>query len=137
MRSLQGGITMTNQPIHDQMDEADLIVHNAKVTTLQDNGSDADAFAVRGERFVAVGDGAEVMRLRGNHTWLIDVGGRRVIPGLNDSHLHAIRSVEDVEGGERTGVQGTTTFFIDGVLYRVSWEREALLPALQAASRPS
>ena len=33
--------TMTNQPIRDQMDEADLIVHNAKVTTLQDNGSQA------------------------------------------------------------------------------------------------
>ena len=36
---------MTNQPIRDQMDEADLIVHHAKVTTLQDNGSEADAFA--------------------------------------------------------------------------------------------
>ncbi len=32
---------MTNQPIRDQMDEADLIVHHAKVTTLQDNGSEA------------------------------------------------------------------------------------------------
>jgi len=82
---------MTNQPIRDQVDEADLIVHNAKVTTLQDNGSEADAFAVRGERFVAVGDEAEIMRLRGNRTRLINVGGRRVIPGLNDSHLHAIR----------------------------------------------
>lgn len=73
------------------MDEADLIVHNAKVTTLQDNGSEADAFADRGERFVAVGGEAEVMRLRGNRTRLIDAGGRRVIPGLNDSHLHAVR----------------------------------------------
>ncbi len=82
---------MTNQPIRDQMDEADLIVHHAKVTTLQDNGSEADAFAVRGERFVAVGSEAEVMRLRGNRTRLIDAGGRRVIPGLNDSHLHAVR----------------------------------------------
>ncbi len=82
---------MTNQPIRDQMDEADLIVHHAKVTTLQDNGSEADAFAVRGERFVAVGSEAEVMRLRGNRTRLIAACGRRVIPGLNDSHLHAVR----------------------------------------------
>ncbi len=47
------------------------------------------------------------------------------------------RIEEDVEGGERSGVQGTPTFFISGALYRGSWEREALLPALQAASRTS
>jgi Amidohydrolase family len=73
------------------MDEADLIVRNARVTTLQDDGAEAKAFAVRGERFVAVGGEAEVMRLGGGSTRLVDAGGRRVIPGLNDSHLHAIR----------------------------------------------
>jgi protein-disulfide isomerase len=45
------------------------------------------------------------------------------------------RIEEDVESGERSGVQGTPTFFINGVLYRGSWEQEALLPALQAAGR--
>jgi protein-disulfide isomerase len=45
------------------------------------------------------------------------------------------RIEEDAEGGERSGVQGTPTFFINGVLYRGSWEHEALLAALQAASR--
>ena len=44
------------------------------------------------------------------------------------------RIEEDVEGGERSGVQGTPTFFINGVLYRGSWEQDALLAALQAAS---
>src|SRR5260370_7497367 len=44
------------------------------------------------------------------------------------------RIEEDVEGGERSGVQGTPTFFINGVLYRGSWEQDALLPALHAAS---
>lgn len=73
------------------MDEADLIVYNAKVTTLQGNGTEAQAFAVRGESFIAVGGEAEVLRLRDNQTKVIDAGGRRVIPGLNDSHLHAIR----------------------------------------------
>jgi protein-disulfide isomerase len=46
-----------------------------------------------------------------------------------------VRIEEDVESGERSGVQGTPTFFINGVLYRGSWEQEALLAALQAASR--
>lgn len=47
------------------------------------------------------------------------------------------RIEEDVEGGERSGVQGTPTFFINGVLYHGSWKQEALLAALQAASRTS
>jgi predicted amidohydrolase YtcJ len=46
---------------------------------------------VRGEKFVAVGGEAEVMRLAGGGTRLVNAGGRRIIPGLNDSHLHVIR----------------------------------------------
>ena len=49
-------------------------------------------------------------------------------------HRALARIEEDVEGGERSGVQGTPTFFINGVLYRRSWEHDALLAALQAAS---
>src|SRR3979490_2598982 len=71
---------------------ADLIVHNAKVTTLQDDRPEAQSFAVRGEKIVAVGGDAEVMHLRDDHTRVVDAGGRLVIPGLNDSHLHAIRA---------------------------------------------
>ncbi len=53
---------------------------------------------------------------------------------LADQHALA-RIEEDVEGGERSGVQGTPTFFINEVLYRGSWEQDVLLAALQAASR--
>ena len=45
------------------------------------------------------------------------------------------RIEEDVEGGECSGVQGTPAFFINGVLYRGSWEHDPLLAALQAAER--
>ena len=47
------------------------------------------------------------------------------------------RIEEDVEGGERSGVQGTPTFFINDTLYRGSWEHDALLATLQAASKAS
>lgn len=47
------------------------------------------------------------------------------------------RIKEDVEGGERSGVQGTPTFFINGVLYLGSWQQEDLLAALQEASHTS
>ena len=54
---------------------------------------------------------------------------------IQERHLPRIE--EDVEGGERSGVQGTPTFFINGVLYRGSWEKEALLAVLESASRGS
>ena len=73
----------------------DLIVHNAKVTTLQSGRGEAEAFAVRGEKILAVGGDAEIMHLRTGDTRVIDAGGRRVIPGLNDSHFHAVRAGRD------------------------------------------
>jgi predicted DsbA family dithiol-disulfide isomerase len=54
---------------------------------------------------------------------------------MQQRHLPLIE--EDMEGGERSGVQGTPTFFINGVLYRGSWQQEALHTALEAASRGS
>src|SRR6266581_770511 len=47
------------------------------------------------------------------------------------------RIEEDLQSGIRSGVRGTPTFFINGVLYRGSWEQDALLAALQAASPTS
>jgi predicted amidohydrolase YtcJ len=70
---------------------ADLIVHNAKITTLEQALPEAQALAVRGETLVAVGRDEQVMMFRGDQTRVIDAGGRRVIPGLNDSHIHAVR----------------------------------------------
>lgn len=74
-----------------QHEPADLIVHNAQILTRSDALPEARALAVRGERFVAVGTNAAVMQLRGDRTRMIDAGNRRVIPGLNDSHIHAVR----------------------------------------------
>src|SRR6266852_4682868 len=49
---------------------------------------------------------------------------------------HSLASIEEErEGGERSGVQGTPTFFIDGVLYPGSWQQDALLAALQVGAR--
>jgi predicted amidohydrolase YtcJ len=72
-------------------DPADLIVVHAKVTTFDAARPEAEAFAVRGGVFVAVGSGDDIAGLRGGKTRVIDAGGRRVVPGLNDSHLHAVR----------------------------------------------
>ncbi|HEX5136344.1 MAG TPA: amidohydrolase [Planctomycetota bacterium] len=70
---------------------ADLIVVNARITTLDAARAEAQALAVRGGVFVAIGPGEDVVNLKGNATRVIDAGGRRVVPGLNDSHVHVVR----------------------------------------------
>jgi predicted amidohydrolase YtcJ len=69
----------------------DLILINAKVTTLDRENPVADAVAIRGGRFLAVGREAEVRAAAAADATIIDAGGRRLIPGLIDSHIHVIR----------------------------------------------
>src|SRR5437763_16738271 len=70
---------------------ADLILHNGRIATQDERRSFAQAAAVRDGKFAAVGNDEDVFTLRGDRTQVIDVRGRTVIPGLNDSHLHIIR----------------------------------------------
>jgi predicted amidohydrolase YtcJ len=74
-----------------QSQGAEVILHGAKITTLDPTLPEATALAIADGRFLKVGAEADVMAMRGQGTKLIDVGGRRVIPGLIDSHLHIIR----------------------------------------------
>src|SRR5215475_2958518 len=67
---------------------ADIILHNAKVLTVDKNFSIAQAIAVTGNTITAVGQEADVMKLAGPNTQVIDVKGRTIIPGLMDTHLH-------------------------------------------------
>jgi predicted amidohydrolase YtcJ len=69
----------------------DLVLHNGKITTLDREKPQAQAVAVRDGRFLAVGDEREIMGLAGPETRRVDLKGRRVIPGLIDSHMHVIR----------------------------------------------
>lgn len=83
---LGGGLAWTQTG-----DVATLVLRNGKFTTLDAAKPDASAVAIAGNRFAAVGEEKEVMTLAGPRTRVIDVGGRRVIPGLMDSHTHVIR----------------------------------------------
>lgn len=67
---------------------ADLVVTNARIWTLDPARPEAEALAVIDDRIVAVGSKAEIEAWRGPKTAVIDAGGRRVLPGFNDSHLH-------------------------------------------------
>src|SRR5438552_13977534 len=69
---------------------ADLVLYNAKVATNK-GPSFVEAVAIEGSKIVATGADDDIMRLRGPNTAVLDLKGRTVIPGLNDSHLHLIR----------------------------------------------
>lgn len=68
---------------------ADLIVRNARVHTVEPQGSLAQAFAVRDGRFIAVGSNDRVSGLAGPLTEVIDAGGLTIVPGFIDCHIHA------------------------------------------------
>jgi len=70
---------------------ADLILVNARIATQDQRRSFASAVAIKDGRFMAVGTDKDVQTHRGDITQVIDLNGRTVIPGLNDSHLHVIR----------------------------------------------
>lgn len=67
---------------------AETVLHGGKIVTLDKRSSIAQAVAVRDGRFLAVGSDAEVKRLIGPSTKVVDLGGRTVVPGLNDTHTH-------------------------------------------------
>jgi hypothetical protein len=69
----------------------ELILHSGRIATLARGEGFVEALAIQGGRVHTVGGNAEVRALAGEGTRSLDLGGRTVIPGLNDSHLHAVR----------------------------------------------
>ncbi|MDJ0944897.1 MAG: amidohydrolase [Kiloniellales bacterium] len=75
--------TMTETP--------DTILTNGRITTLDPSNPEVQALAIADGRVLETGSNEAILRLAGAATRKIDLGGRRVIPGLNDSHTHLIR----------------------------------------------
>jgi hypothetical protein len=73
------------------MKTPELILHNGKITTLDAAHPQVSAVAVAEGRITAIG-GEELLVTADDETKRIDLSGRQVVPGLNDSHLHIIRS---------------------------------------------
>jgi predicted amidohydrolase YtcJ len=68
--------------------EADLVIINASVRTMDARRPSAEAVAVVGQRVAAVGTSEEIKKLTGARTRVIDAGGALVLPGFNDAHVH-------------------------------------------------
>jgi predicted amidohydrolase YtcJ len=71
--------------------DADLILHNGKVLTVDRRFTIVEAVAVKGGRIVRTGKSSEVLAAeRGTNSKVIDLGGKTVVPGLIDSHVHTL-----------------------------------------------
>lgn len=86
----------------------DLVLHGGRITTFADPGqgpAEVESVAIAAGRVIAIGSDEELAALRALAARVIDLDGRRVLPGLNDSHIHAVRA----------GVSWTTTMHWEGV----------------------
>jgi enamidase len=97
--------------------QADLILVGAKVLTGDSNRPEAEAVALAGERIRAVGPSAEIHRLAGPRTRVVDLRGRTVIAGLIDAHVHLLGAPEIVDepslrNFERTALPKIMTGFV-------------------------
>ena len=73
------------------MAQAQFILKSGKITTLNKKQPEVQAIAIADGKVLRAGSNEDVMKLAQADTKIIDLNGRRVIPGLNDSHLHLIR----------------------------------------------
>ncbi|HXD15848.1 MAG TPA: amidohydrolase [Vicinamibacterales bacterium] len=90
----------------------DVIYYNARVVTVDDQFSYAQAVAIAGDRFSAVGTNEAVRRLAGPNTRQVDLRGMTVVPGLTDNHLHT--------AGGGPGVDLSRTRTVDEVLNAIA-----------------
>ncbi len=72
--------------------KADTILFNAHITTMNDKVPEVQAMALREGKIMAIGASSQMKALKGPQTVMVDLKGRRVIPGMIDSHMHGIRA---------------------------------------------
>ena len=82
------GLFAASELYSQTAENADLILHNGKIVTVDDSFRVADAVAVKDGRILAVGGNQEILALRNESARVIDLEGRMVLPGFLDTHVH-------------------------------------------------
>ncbi|WP_290689150.1 MULTISPECIES: amidohydrolase [unclassified Haematobacter] len=85
---------------------ADLIITNARVLTMDTDRPRAEAVAIARGRILAVGLGADILHLQAPGTEVIDAGGRTLLPGFVESHLHLLLGGLELDRLHLGGVRG-------------------------------
>ncbi len=81
-------VLFSSLSVFSQAATADLVVKNANVRTMDAKRTVARSIAVLNGKIVAIGSDADTKALVGAKTRVIDAGGKTVIPGFNDAHVH-------------------------------------------------
>ncbi len=88
----------------------DIIYYNGKIVTEWKTQPVAQAVAIRAGKFAAVGGNAAIRKTAGPRTKLVDLHGRCVLPGLNDSHTHPIMAALAEQQGRCRSCIPSATF---------------------------
>jgi predicted amidohydrolase YtcJ len=88
------------------MTQADIIIRNARIITMDDDAPSAEAVALSGGVILAVGSNDDVMNLAGPGTRIIEAAGRTVMPGFIESHMHIFQGAASLSALDLTGVSG-------------------------------
>ena len=103
--------------------EPDLILTGGEIRTVDAEDSIAEALAVKDGRIAAVGSAAEVGALAGPATRLVELDGRTVIPGLQDSHIHFLPLGLDITTGVELSYAESAEDIAEGVRSRIAESR--------------
>ncbi|CAN7654364.1 amidohydrolase [Pararhizobium sp. LjRoot255] len=115
-----------------KQEPADLIIHSAKILSMDDAQPRAEALALRHNRILAVGSNDDILKLAGASTRLVDARGATVLPGFNEAHMHIFSGSVGLTELSLFGVQGFEAFARTVRDYAASKPDLALLVAQQA-----
>ena len=93
-----------------QGQSATLILLNGRIWTENPRQPESEAIAIDGNLIMAVGSSASITKLAGPHSKIIDLGGRRVVPGFNDSHVHFLAGGESLISVKLGGAHSAEEF---------------------------
>ena len=106
-RRIAAGFVCVAGSLLAQQAPPDTIYYNGKVLTVDSGFSIQQAFAVRGDQYAAVGTSANMRKLAGKNTKLVDLKGAEVVPGLTDNHDHLYNTEKVMRGIDLVGATST------------------------------
>ena len=111
------------------MSHASIIIENAAILTMAAENPRAEAMAISGNRILAVGNRAEILKLKGPNTRHLDAGGNTVMPGFVEAHLHIFGGSADLDKLHLSETQGFAALSKAIRAYASSRPNETLLIA--------
>jgi hypothetical protein len=91
---------MTSSVLAQNQAPADIVYKNGFVYTVDGLMTTADAFAVKDGKFLAFGSNEDMKAVTGSKTKVVDLKGKMAMPGLADSHIHALRGALTMLGAK-------------------------------------